>query len=279
MDVKFTPTTSSHLSNTIQKTEFTRSKFPEHCLLIQRAAANNYYKQCYNIYKSIRAINEKDIQDGKISRFDALHNIPEYQPVTKQKKMEDFKYLQFARLLSGWTYMKSLCFPFDKNGQVRNIPKSERTLQGDLWAYVQNNFRNLRIIEFQNGHFESCEGTWIFFESGGKNNCYSRGMKLMKKGIDLDSDNHNNYKIIGDAFACQATPFYNLNRAEENFKKALSIYPEYSNAIYQLADLYTNKKQWKDATLMFERYLSVTPSRIHTEFPCTYLKSKIEKKV
>ena len=277
VDKKFLTITSSQLENRIYRTEFNKNNWVKHDELILQSEANGISKKCHKFYTSIQSVNQKDINDGKITLFDALQKTPEYLSTTEQKKSENFKYLQFARLRSAWTYMNSLCIPFDKNGNPINISKSEMVIQGTLWGYIQTSFRTLRLIEFKCGYFESCEGTWIFFKSGGKNDCYSRGIQLIKRGIEMESNHQSCYKNLADAFACQVTPFHNMNKAEENYKKALSIYPEYSNAIFQLADLYTNKIQLKEANLMLEKYLSVTPSRIHTEFPCTYLKSKIQK--
>lgn len=128
----------------------------------------------------------------------------------------------------------------------------------------------IRDYEAANDHYDSAidkaPDNFSFKNNYGRFLCeqgkYEKGMKLLQQSLDLPLNNRTWFALTNMGL-CHLKQ-NNSQLAEDYFRQALQVQPEYSPALLQMQRISYDKRQFMSARAFMERYLNVAKHTAET---------------
>ncbi len=214
---------------------------PQHHVLISRAGTSGFQRLAYEEYLRL-----------------------------KKQHPNDFH----ANLLCGVAakiYLDWLTHPDTRKG--RPLSRSEIKLIFDVQNTARTCLKKALEINPTSGIAHTEYGYYLFYRDGKQD----EGMRLLVKGASLDKSNPRTHRLLGDVLSQSGTKFYNLNKAQQELRKAIALDASYAAPHYSLATLYTYLRRFEEANRELSVYLSLVPESATSSEAVTSLRSELQK--
>lgn len=195
-----------------------------------------------------------------------------YETYTRIWKAKSDFHANLWRGVAAKVYAEHVLSPFDKNGP-RTFNKQQLALSNTLWKVAGSSLKQAVTLDERSGLAHAEYGYFLFY----RDSKIEAGVKHLEKGVLLAPKNPRTHRLLAGVYSNRATKFYNPNKAEDGYRVALKLDPNYAAARWGRMYLYESMKRYKDALDELSAYKSLVPPEVSQSYVVSMTESRLKR--